>query len=130
MLKTKNILQYGLLILLTVSCSASKNQSIDNTPINKSNITTTNEINIILFDKKKYDKTKPTQITVYNRKLDIPVRFKEIGVIKAIRKIEIEELKKIAADRGADALLKESSNYIMIRFIDKKEGEYIDIKTI
>ena len=130
MLKTKNILHYGLLILLTVSCSASKNQSIDNTPINKSNITTTNEINIILFDKKKYDKTKPTQITVYNRKLDIPVRFKEIGVIKAIRKIEIEELKKIAADRGADALLKESSNYIMIRFIDKKEGEYIDIKTI
>jgi len=53
----------------------------------------------------------------------------EIGTIKFEGEVDITKIKELAAQNGADALLKEGNNYILLFFSEKREGKKDD-KTI
>ena len=84
---------------------------------------------LIKFDSKNYSPTNPAEIIIYSARIDIPQKYVEIGTIKFTGEVEIQQLKDLASKNGANALLKEGNNYILLFFSEKKEGQK-DAKTI
>ncbi len=109
-----------LLVLLfaftLISCSASK-------PVIPPSY------DLIKFDSKNYSPTDANEIIIYSTRIDIPQKYIEIGTIKFEGEIEIIKVKEMAAQNGANALLKEGNNYILLFFSEQKEGKKDD-KTI
>lgn len=85
--------------------------------------------NLIKFDSKDYSPTNADEIIIYSARIDIPQKYLEIGTIKFTGKVDMNEIKELAAKNGADALLKEGNNYLLLFFSEKKEGKKDD-KTI
>lgn len=87
-------------------------------------------INVILFNKTQYEPTRPDDIKIYDKRITIPEKFFEIGTIKSNRTFDDNEIKAIAAEKGAQAILREGGNFILIRFKEKpKENKNEEITT-
>ena len=84
---------------------------------------------LIKFDSKEYSPTNADEIIVYSARINIPQKYVEIGTIKFTGEVDMNKIKEIAAQNGADALLKEGNNYILLFFSEQKEGKK-DVKTI
>jgi len=84
---------------------------------------------LIKFDSKNYSPTYANEIIIYSARIDIPEKYVEIGTIKFEGEVDITKIKELAAQNGADALLKEGNNYILLFFSEKREGKKDD-KTI
>jgi len=87
----------------------------------------------IMYDKIEYKSTNENYIIIYESRLDINQKYKEIGAIKAIKTTTVEEIKSIAAQKGAHAIINDGHlNYTLIRFLDWKEEKKkdVDIKKI
>lgn len=86
---------------------------------------------VIMFDTEIYSKTNPDDIEVYTSRLDIPNKYFEIGTIKFQGSPDMEIIKKSAADKGADAVIKDANNFILIKYkIEKQEQKSNETKTI
>lgn len=84
---------------------------------------------LIKFDVINYPPTNINEIVIYSARIDIPQKYLEIGTIKFEDEVDISKIKELAAQNGANALLKEGNNYILLFFSDQKEGKK-DVKTI
>lgn len=86
---------------------------------------------IIMFDKEIYNPTNPKDIEVYTSRLNIPNKYFEIGTIKYQGEPIMETIKQSAASKGADALIKDANNFILIKYkIDQQEEKSNETKTI
>lgn len=86
---------------------------------------------VIMFDKEIYNPTNPIDIKVYTTRLDIPNKYFEIGTIKFQGSPDMEIIKKSAADKGADAVIRDANNFILIKYKTEKQKENSDeTKTI
>jgi len=77
---------------------------------------------LIKFDSKDYSPTNADEIIIYSSRINIPQKYVEIGTIKFTGEVDVNKIKQLAATNGADALLKEGNNYILI-FFSKKGRE-------
>lgn len=84
---------------------------------------------LIKFDSKNYSPTDANEIIIYSSRIDIPQKYVEIGTIKFEGEVDITKIKELAAKSGANALLREGNNYILLFFSEQKEGKK-DAKTI
>lgn len=86
---------------------------------------------IIMFDKETYAPTNAADIKVYNSRLDIPNKYLEIGTIKFQGEPIMEVVKQSAALKGADAVIKDANNFILIKFkTEHQEEKSNETKTI
>jgi hypothetical protein len=85
---------------------------------------------IIMFDKEFYAPTIANDIKVFNSRLDIPNKYSEIGTIKFQGTPIIERIKELASTKGADAVIKDSNNFILIKYQTKEEVKPDETKTI
>ena len=84
----------------------------------------------IMFDKKIYSPTNSQDISIFNSRLDIPQKFIEIGTIKYQGVPDLEQIKILAAKKGANAILKDANNYILIKYYLEKEKNDEESKII
>lgn len=75
---------------------------------------------ISYFDK-PFPKTEADIIVIYSSRLKLPEKFYEIGVIKNTIGHTENEIEKLAKSKGADALIRDGENYVLIKYINKKE---------
>ena len=87
-------------------------------------------LSVIMFDNNPYPSTNAQDILVYVSRLELPLKFIEIGTIKFDYPPFIEEVKTLAATKGADALIKDHKNYILIKYKKEKEEKTNEYKTI
>lgn len=101
----------SLLLIVMAGCYYKTSNS--NTPLS-----------VIKFDNQKYHKTDPEKIIVYTTRKDIPEKYIEIGTIKFERIKSVDEVKELAAENGAEAIILEGNNYVLIIFkeINKEEN--------
>lgn len=119
-MKKKSISLILITLLLLIFPSCSQRTIATNTPLS-----------VIKFDNHTYPKTDPLKIKLYTSRKDIPEKYIEIGTIKFERNAKIEDVKQLAGDSGADAIILEGNNYILIIFQEiKKEEEQNEYKTI
>lgn len=86
---------------------------------------------IIMFDTEIYKPTHPKDIQVYSSRLDIPNKYSEIGTIKFQGEPIMETIKQSAASKGADAVIRDANNFILIKYkIEQQEEESNETKTI
>lgn len=86
---------------------------------------------IIMFDKEIYKPTIASDIKIFNSRLDIPNKYSEIGTIKFQGNPIIEQIQNLAAEKGADAVIKDANNFILIKYKTEKQEEiYNETKTI
>lgn len=87
--------------------------------------------NVIMFDTTTYKSTSPNKIVVYNSRLDIPNKYIEFGTIKFTGEPIIEDIKRLASEKGADAVIKDANNFILIKYkIEQQEEKPNETKTI
>ncbi len=79
----------------------------------------TSQLTLIRFSADKYEKIPIDKVQLYNNRAELPYKFVEIGTIKYSSGAIMEKVKQIAGDEGADAIIREGNNYILIKFIDK-----------
>jgi len=81
---------------------------------------------LIKFDNKNYSPTDANKIIIYSKWIDIPEKYAEIGTIKFKGEVNMKKVKELASQNGADALLKEGNNFILLIFLEKKGGKKND----
>ena len=69
-------------------------------------------------------------IIIYESRLELPNKFVEIGAIKGASVCSVDIIKKLASEHGADAVIHDSENFILIRFVNREkevedEADYI-----
>ena len=79
-------------------------------------------IHFVPYSQLKFDKTELSDIKVYEKRLDIPSRYTEIGVLKIEGEHPKSEILNEAAKRGADAIIYEANNVVLIH-LAKTEGD-------
>jgi hypothetical protein len=85
------------------------------------NCSPTPRMTLIVFDKVNYKPTDPLKLKIYNSRIELPNKYFEIGTIKFEGDIILDEVKIMSASRGAEALILDGNNYILIKFIKPKE---------
>ena len=81
---------------------------------------TTPSTNIIMFDNHYYAPTRSLELKIYDSRLEIPKKYYEIGTIKYEGMVSEQEIKNIAAEKGAMAIVKDDNNYVLIRYYTDK----------
>ncbi len=71
---------------------------------------------VIMFNKGSYPPTIYNQLVIYKSRFDIPKQCDDIGVIKYQGNLNIDEIKYLSASKGADAILQEGNEFILIKF--------------
>ena len=79
----------------------------------------TSKTNVIMFNKENYPPTIYNQLVIYKSRLDIPQKCEDIGIIKYQGNLNIDEIKYLSASKGADAILQEGNEFILIKFQKK-----------
>lgn len=69
---------------------------------------------LIMFTNEIFPATDSNDIQLYNSRLELPGKFKEIGTIKFEGNPKVETMKKQASEKGATALVLDGNNYILI----------------
>ena len=77
--------------------------------------------NVIMFDKEVYAPTNPNNLEIYETRLAIPHKYFDIGTIKYEGSPNITRIKELGAQKGADALLKDGKNFILIIYQTREE---------
>src|SRR3989304_7994535 len=75
---------------------------------------------LIIFDDSYYQPTNPSSIHIYHSRLELPNKYKELGSIKFEGEVDLNKIIDLTASKGADALLLDGNNYILIKFIEVK----------
>jgi hypothetical protein len=84
-----------------------------------------------MFSKEIYTPTMVNNIKIYEARLEIPDKYYDIGTIKFQGEPIIAKILEIASEKGADAVIKEFNNFILIRFkTHPKENQSNETKTI
>ncbi|MFC1527545.1 hypothetical protein ACFL5D_02215 [Candidatus Neomarinimicrobiota bacterium] len=62
-----------------------------------------------------------TVVVQYETRLEIKSKFKELGVIivEGMNEPNIDDIGLLASEKGADGILKEGKNYILIKIMDE-----------
>ena len=79
----------------------------------------TSKTNVIMFNKENYPPTIYNQLVIYKSRLDIPQKCDDIGIIRYQGEPNIDEIKYLSASKGADAILQEGNEFILIKFQKK-----------
>jgi len=113
---------YGIPIMLiyifNFACSPPQSQTLKN-PI------------FISYTDESFSSTNIDDIEIYRNRGEIPFRYTQIGIIKFDKEHDRNILILMAADKGAHAIIFESDNVVMLRFIKKEDGdENIPIETL
>ena len=86
---------------------------------------------VIMFDKEVYEPTHSVDIKVFSSRLDIPNKYVELGTIKFTGEPIIDQIKQLASDKGADAVIRDANNFILIKYkTEQQKEEYNETKTI
>jgi hypothetical protein len=86
---------------------------------------------VIMFEKEIYSSTNPDDIEVYTSRLDIPNKYFEIGTIKYQGVPIMEKIKSTAASKGADAVIKDANNFVLIKYkLEQEKEDSNETKTI
>jgi len=75
----------------------------------------TNSMAFIPFDAKMYTEVNSKEIELYNNRLEIGSKYEEIGILKIKGHIDIQAIKERAGSHGADGIVKDQNNYILIK---------------
>ena len=79
---------------------------------------------VILYNNQIYDKTNSAEILIVSSRLEIKDKYFEIGVIKATEKTQLDYIKKIAAENGANIIIDEGNlNFTLVRYKNQKNKE-------
>ena len=84
-----------------------------------------NSISFFPFDAIDYDMVDADNVNVYNNRLEIGNKFEEIGILKVKGYPGIESIKEQAASHGADGIVRDGKNYILVKIkipVKKDEG--------
>jgi len=86
----------------------------------------------IPFSTKELSPSKPLDIQVYHSRLELPGPFEEIGAVKMERQLSEDEMKTIAGSHGADGIVLEGQNALLLKLTQKikKEERINDTKEI
>ncbi|MDP2302803.1 MAG: hypothetical protein Q8N03_10325 [Ignavibacteria bacterium] len=76
---------------------------------------------LIIFNDSYFEPTNHLNLKIYSSRIELPHKYIEIGTMKYEGQINLDELKKRSASRGADGLILDGNNYILIKFIEIKE---------
>ncbi len=85
--------------------------------------TTGTYLNYISFNNQTYPPQNPANLVFYKSRIELPEKYIEIGTIKFEGQPKPIEIKKLAAEKGAMALIKEGNNYILFIFPKKEKGQ-------
>jgi len=86
---------------------------------------------VIMYSNVKYEKTNVKDILVVGSRLKIKKKFFEIGVIKIYERIDLDLIKNIAAEKGANIIVDDSNkNFTLIRYKNQDQKESNDEKSI
>lgn len=86
---------------------------------------------IILYDNQEYEETNIDDILIVSSRLEIPEKYFEIGVIKAIKESRISYIKEQAAKMGAEIIINEGNlNFTLARYKFSKKEKKDDTNTI
>ena len=83
-----------------------------------------------MFVNETYPQTNPSEVIIYEDRLQLPSKYLEIGTIKFEGNPKLQDIKRQAAEKGAMALILDGNNYILIRLEKKSEEEAYETKTI
>jgi hypothetical protein len=78
-----------------------------------------NYIHFVPYTNKEFVKTDAGKIEIYDKRLDLPAKYFEIGVLKIEGEHSKSEILNKAAEKGADAIIFEANNVVLIHFYDK-----------
>lgn len=89
------------------------------------------KLTYIKFGDEKTVKSNIELIRHYENRLDIKSGFIELGVIiiEGLNKPDIKEIRFLAAEKGADGILKEGKNFVLIKVLNKNPKEVINQKS-
>ena len=91
----------------------------------------TNPIRYVSFGQNSFNKTKFEDIKIFKNRLNIKSKYDEIGVfIINDNTITLSQIKKEASKYGANALLFEGKNVVLIRLGDIKKQKNINEEDI
>jgi PBP1b-binding outer membrane lipoprotein LpoB len=80
-------------------------------------------LHFIPYTNEEFQPTEVDKIEVFNRRLDLPKNYIQFGVIKFEGEVDRNRLKEYAAARGANAILFETNNVILIRYTREEENK-------
>jgi len=80
-------------------------------------------IHFVPYTQEKFEKTDVNKVEIFDKRLDLPGKYFEIGVLKVEGEHNKNEIMKKAAENGADAIIFEANNVVLIHFIKTKEDE-------
>ena len=81
-------------------------------------------IMFIPFDSNEYSEVNSDEIEIYNNRLEIGSKYDEIGILKVKGKINPDIVRAHAGKHGAEAVVKDGKNYILIKY------QKVDTETI
>jgi hypothetical protein len=85
---------------------------------------------VIMFDIEIYPPTSSDDIKYFSSRLDVPTKFIEIGTIKFEGIPIIRSIQQIAAEKGADAVIRDANNFILIKYQIEEEKKSNETKII
>lgn len=84
---------------------------------------TPTKLTYINFGNEKTASTNPTRIVHYGNRLNIKSEFIELGVIisEGLNEPDIEKVRLLASEKGADGIFEEGNNFVLIKIIPKNQ---------
>ena len=82
-------------------------------------------IQFVKYGSETYEKTTPGEIDIVKQRIDITYKYVEIGVFKVVGNIDREKIKQEAASYGANAILFETNNVVLIKYLNYEKEKPI-----
>jgi hypothetical protein len=82
----------------------------------------------IIYNNQNYSPTLPEEIKVFAQRLELPKKYIEIGIFKISGTIDKTQLKVLASKKGANAIILEANNCVLIRYKIQEAEESKDEK--
>jgi len=84
-------------------------------------------IHFVPYTHEKFEKTDISKIEIFDKRLDLPAKYFEIGVLKIEGEHSKSEILNEASEKGADAIIFEANNVVLIHFYNKNDEKDKDI---
>ena len=84
---------------------------------------TTSSYRYISYTDESYAPRNTESIEIFQSRLSITSKYNEIGVIKIADDYNLSRIKHIAAEQGADGIIVDIGNAVLIKFIEQQEKE-------
>jgi hypothetical protein len=73
------------------------------------------------FDSNDYGIVEPENVKVFNNRLEIGNKYKEVGILKVKGFVDIQTIKERAGFHGANGIVKDGKNYILVKIVYQKK---------